>query len=96
MSFHFCIYVNGWGGTLKNNAKLYPNGTSLISTVGMSQTTASDTNNYINEKNKSACQWNMTFSPDSKKQAQTQDVILAEDIPSFDNHKEKPSTPTFE
>ena len=96
MSFHFCIYVNGWGGTLKNNAKLYPNGTSLISTVGMSQTTASDTNNYINEKNKSACQWNMTFSPDSKKQAQTQDVILAEDIPSFDNHKEKPSIPTFE
>ena len=96
MSFHFCIYVNGWGGTLKNNAKLYPNGTSLISTVGMSQTTASDTNNYINEKNESACQWNMTFSPDSKKQAQTQDVILAEDIPSFDNHKEKPSTPTFE
>ena len=38
----------------------------------------------------------MTFSPDSKKQAQTQDIILAEDIPSIDNHKEKLSTTTFE
>lgn len=82
--------------SLKTNAKLYADDTSLISMVEISQTTASYINKDIEEKNKSASQWNVTFNSDSKKQAQAQDVISAEDVPSIENHKNKPSISTFE
>ena len=82
--------------SLKTNAKLYADDTSLISMVEISQTTASYINQDIEEKNKSASQWNVTFNSDSKKQAQAQDVISAEDVPSIENHKNKPSISTFE
>ena len=71
----FLIYINNLADGLSPNAKLFVDDTSLFSVVHDVGTSANELNNDLNQTNKWAFQWKMSFNPDLSKQ--DQEIILS-------------------
>ena len=66
----FLIYINDLSDDLSTNAKLFAGDTSLFSVVRDINTSTAHLNNDLRKISNGPFQWEMSFNPDSSKQAQ--------------------------
>ena len=57
------IYINDLSDNLQYNPQLFPDDTSLFSTIKVPKRTANNLNNDLKEINKCVFQWKMSFNP---------------------------------
>ena len=79
------MYINDLSLNLQYHPKLFPDDTSLFSTVKVPERTANNLNNELKEASKWSFQWKINFSPDTTKQAQ--EIIFSKKATKKIHHK---------